>query len=81
MLDEEEKNAALSDKKNRAEVQSVSEAENQKDRMGEIAMVGFFEHSKLTKYSETIWAFRKINSFPKHYASPLTLLSVTRLFL
>jgi hypothetical protein len=35
MLDEEEKNAALSDKKKRCEFTSVSEAENQKDRMEE----------------------------------------------
>ena len=34
MLDEEEKNAALSDKKKRMWVQSVSEAENQKSNIG-----------------------------------------------
>ena len=53
MLDEEEKNAALSDKKKRMWVQKCFRSRNQKDRMEEIAMEGFFAHSKLGNYSET----------------------------
>jgi hypothetical protein len=48
MLDEDEKSAALSDKKkNVCGFTSVSEAENQKDRMEEIAMEGFLHIQNL----------------------------------
>jgi len=53
MLDEEEKNAALSDKKKFMWAHKRFRSRNQKDRMEEIAMEGFFAHSNLGKYSET----------------------------
>ena len=68
MLDEEEENAALSDKKKRVWVHKCFRSRKSEGSYARNNDGGIFAHSKLGKYLETHLGIPEDNSFLEHHA-------------